>query len=49
MVLVDRSKIALDDPVSKYIQSFAAMKVGVERVLGLAGFASVLDRVMSAA
>jgi CubicO group peptidase (beta-lactamase class C family) len=31
MVLVDRGKIALDDPVSKYIPSFAGMKVGVER------------------
>ena len=31
MMLVDRGKIALDDPVSKYIPSFAAMKVGVER------------------
>jgi hypothetical protein len=29
--VVDRGKIALDDPVSKYIPSFAAMKVGVER------------------
>jgi CubicO group peptidase (beta-lactamase class C family) len=31
MLLVDRGKIALDDPVSKYIPSFAGMKVGVER------------------
>src|SRR5437588_10315629 len=31
MILVDRGKIALDDPVSKYIPSFAGMKVGVER------------------
>ena len=31
MMLVDRGKIALDDPVSRYIPSFAAMKVGVER------------------
>lgn len=31
MMLVDRGKIALADPVSKYIPSFAAMKVGVER------------------
>lgn len=31
MVLVDRGTIALDDPVSKYIPSFAGMKVGVER------------------
>jgi CubicO group peptidase (beta-lactamase class C family) len=31
MMLVDRKKIALDDPVSKYIPSFANMKVGVEK------------------
>lgn len=31
MMLVDRGKIALDDPVSKYIPSFAGAKVGVER------------------
>ena len=31
MMLVDRGGIALDDPVSKYIPSFANMKVGVER------------------
>jgi CubicO group peptidase (beta-lactamase class C family) len=31
MMLVDRGKIALDDPVSKYIPSFAGMKVGLER------------------
>src|SRR5260370_36869473 len=31
MMLVDRGKIALDDPVGKYIPSFAGMKVGVER------------------
>jgi len=31
MMLVDRGKIALDDPVSKYIPSFAGMEVGVER------------------
>jgi CubicO group peptidase (beta-lactamase class C family) len=31
MMLVDRGKIALEDPVSKYIPSFAGMKVGVER------------------
>ena len=31
MMLVDRGKIALGDPVSKYIPSFAGMKVGVER------------------
>src|SRR3984957_17345872 len=31
MMLVDRGKIALSDPVSKYIPSIANMKVGVER------------------
>jgi CubicO group peptidase (beta-lactamase class C family) len=31
LMLVDRGKIALHDPVSKYIPSFAGMKVGVER------------------
>jgi CubicO group peptidase (beta-lactamase class C family) len=31
MMLVDQGKIALDDPVSKYIPSFAGMQVGVER------------------
>jgi CubicO group peptidase (beta-lactamase class C family) len=31
MMLVDRGKIALDDPVSKYIPSLAGTKVGVER------------------
>jgi CubicO group peptidase (beta-lactamase class C family) len=31
MMLVERGKIALDDPVSKYIPSFAGMKVGVQR------------------
>src|SRR5262249_17369817 len=31
MMLVDRGEIALDDPVSKYIPSFAGQKVGVER------------------
>ena len=31
MMLVDRGTIALDDPVSKYIPSFAGMKVGFER------------------
>jgi len=31
MMLIDRGKIALVDPVSKYIPSFAGMKVGVER------------------
>jgi CubicO group peptidase (beta-lactamase class C family) len=31
MMLVESGKIALADPVSKYIPSFAGMKVGVER------------------
>lgn len=31
MMLIDQGKIALDDPVSKYIPSLAGMKVGVER------------------
>ena len=31
MMLVDRGKIKLDDPVAKYIPTFAGMKVGVER------------------
>jgi CubicO group peptidase (beta-lactamase class C family) len=31
MMLVDRGDIALEDPVSKYIPSFAGVKVGVER------------------
>lgn len=31
MMLVDQGRIALDDPVSKYIPSFAGIKVGVER------------------
>src|SRR5579871_1310178 len=31
MMLIDRGRIALDDPVAKYIPSFAGMKVGVER------------------
>jgi CubicO group peptidase (beta-lactamase class C family) len=31
MTLVDQGKIRLDDPVSKYIASFAGVKVGVER------------------
>jgi CubicO group peptidase (beta-lactamase class C family) len=31
MMLVDQNKIALDDPVSKYIPSFANMEVGIER------------------
>src|SRR5215472_16071714 len=31
LMLIDRGKIALDDPVEKYIPSFAGEKVGVER------------------
>src|SRR6476619_4391481 len=31
MMLIDRGNIKLDDPVSKYIPSFAGMQVGVER------------------
>jgi CubicO group peptidase (beta-lactamase class C family) len=31
MMLIDQGKIALGDPVSKYIPSFATMKVGVEK------------------
>ena len=31
MMLAEQGKIKLDDPVSKYIPSFAGMKVGVER------------------
>jgi CubicO group peptidase (beta-lactamase class C family) len=31
MMLVDQGKLKLDDPVSKYIASFARMKVGVEQ------------------
>src|ERR1700761_7140886 len=31
MMLIDRGKIALDDPVSKYIPAFAGMKGGFER------------------
>jgi CubicO group peptidase (beta-lactamase class C family) len=31
MMLIDEGKLHLDDPVSKYIPSFANMKVGVER------------------
>src|ERR1700730_614396 len=34
MMLIDQGKIALNDPVSKYIPSFAGMKVGVERKNG---------------
>jgi CubicO group peptidase (beta-lactamase class C family) len=43
MMLIDRGKIALDDPVSKYIPSFAGLKVGVERKDGAGR--SVLDLV----
>ncbi|HEV7879221.1 serine hydrolase domain-containing protein [Bradyrhizobium sp.] len=31
MTLVDQGKLRLDDPVSKYIPSFARMKVGIEK------------------
>ena len=31
MMLIEDGKIKLDDPVSKYIPSFANMKVGVEK------------------
>ncbi|WP_375414761.1 serine hydrolase domain-containing protein [uncultured Bradyrhizobium sp.] len=31
MMLVDQGRLKLDDPVSKYIPSFAKMKVGVEK------------------
>jgi CubicO group peptidase (beta-lactamase class C family) len=31
MMLVDQGRLKLDDPVSKYIPSFARMKVGVEK------------------
>jgi len=30
MMLVDDGKLALDDPVSKYIRAFADAKVGVD-------------------
>ena len=33
MMLVDEGKLKLDDPVSKYIPSFASAKVGVEKKL----------------
>ena len=36
MLLIDSGKLALSDPVSKYIPSFAVMQVGVERNPGLA-------------
>ncbi|WP_456621305.1 serine hydrolase domain-containing protein [Bradyrhizobium sp. P5_C12] len=31
MMLVEEGKLALDDPVSKYIPAFAGMKIGVEK------------------
>src|SRR5882757_1273296 len=31
MMLVDKGKLRLDDPVAKYIPSFSAAKVGVEK------------------
>lgn len=31
MMLVEEGKLALDDPVSKYVPAFAGMKVGVEK------------------
>ena len=43
MMLVEQGKMALADPVSKYVPSFAGMKVGVERKDG--GGKAVLDRV----
>src|SRR5215470_8960901 len=46
LMLADRGKIALSDPVSRYIPSFAGMKVGVERRDGGAkedGGKTVLD------
>src|SRR6185312_6066357 len=30
MMLVDRGRMSLDDPVAKYIPSFAAVQVGIE-------------------
>ena len=36
MMLIDANKIGLDDPVSKYIPSFAEMKVGMEQTEGRA-------------
>jgi CubicO group peptidase (beta-lactamase class C family) len=32
MILLDQGKFSLDDPISKYIPSFAEVKVGVEKV-----------------
>jgi CubicO group peptidase (beta-lactamase class C family) len=43
MMLLERGKIALTDPVSKYIPSFAGMKLGVERKDDTGG--AVLDLV----
>jgi CubicO group peptidase (beta-lactamase class C family) len=37
MMLVDAGKLRLDDPVAKYIPSFAAVKVGVEKKAGFYG------------
>ena len=34
MMLVDKGKLRLDDPVAKYIPSFAGAKVGVEKMAG---------------
>lgn len=34
MMLIDEGKIALDDPIAKYIPSFANVKVGVEKTGG---------------
>lgn len=34
MMLVEEGKLALDDPVSKYIPAFAGMKVGAEKKAG---------------
>ena len=31
MMLIDQGKLKLDDPVAKYIPSFATAKVGVEK------------------
>src|ERR1700761_487985 len=31
MILIDQNKLKLDDPVAKYIPSFADLKVGVEK------------------
>ncbi|WP_407118546.1 serine hydrolase domain-containing protein [Bradyrhizobium sp. LMG 9283] len=34
MMLVEEGRLALDDPVSKYIPTFASMKVGIEKKAG---------------